>query len=385
MKKVFLKQLLGIFVGASILIVGLLWRQSANRECGIGLGKTFSPASGARETVNEVVLSRPVLSTPPKQPDGDLEKARHEQTSLPENSRPNSPRSPNQFQAHAALLPHDLTSVAEQSSASVTLGDVLHKSQQDEARCLGLPIEVRTRRAGIRLRFVPSGTFEMGRGEDSEITALGHQEYYRPHRVALVRPFYLGVFPVTQREWKVVNGQTPSHFPYHDGSRPVEEVSWHDCEKFMASLCLLEGVAPGTYRLPTEAEWEYACRAGSTSAYNSGAHLSVLVANCIQPRPDDEAAELWWRMATTPVRMFPPNRWGFYDMHGNVLNWCLDWFAPYPEGSQTNPTGPADGRFKVLRGGSFDTPDLHCGSGYRHSGTPDHQYWDTGLRVLRVL
>jgi formylglycine-generating enzyme required for sulfatase activity len=193
------------------------------------------------------------------------------------------------------------------------------------------------------------------------------------HQVTLTRPYYLGVYPVTQEEYERVMGSNPSGFK---GKRhPVENVSWDDAMAFIAQLNTLASKKSlgGSYRLPTEGEWEYACRAGTTTAYSFG----------------DSESELkkygWYfensRITTHPVGEKLPNGWGLYDMHGNVWEWCADWYDDYPIIAVTDPTGPTVGSFRVFRGGSWNFVAAYCRSADRSGIDPSFRDFGSGLRV----
>jgi formylglycine-generating enzyme required for sulfatase activity len=200
--------------------------------------------------------------------------------------------------------------------------------------------------AGVvtHLRWIPPGRFLMG-SPDEEV---GRDSDEGPqHLVTLSRGFWLAGAPCTQAEWHAVMGTNPSGFKGND--LPVEQVSWRDCREFCKRIRLrFPGLEP---RLPTEAEWEYACRAGTTSAYNDGSA-------CTEPERKDPALDrLGWFNEnsggkTHQVRQKEANRWGLYDMHGNVREWCEDWYGDYSADDQVDPTGPASGSARVFRGGS---------------------------------
>ncbi|MFM8771882.1 MAG: bifunctional serine/threonine-protein kinase/formylglycine-generating enzyme family protein, partial [Candidatus Kapaibacterium sp.] len=211
---------------------------------------------------------------------------------------------------------------------------------------------------GIELKLLPAGTFTMGQaGGDSDET---------PHRVTLTQPFYIGVYEVTNAQWKRVMGSVPSN--WKDDDRPVEQVSWDDAVEFCKKLSELpeERRAGRVYRLPTEAEWEYACRAGSTTQYSFG---------------DDESqlGEHGWFEdnsggQTHPVGQKRPNDWGLYDMHGNVWEWCSDWYGDYPKGAVTDPQGPASASGRVARGGSWGRTAWFCRSASRYGLVQSNRY-----------
>ncbi|MFO0844065.1 MAG: SUMF1/EgtB/PvdO family nonheme iron enzyme [Gemmataceae bacterium] len=220
------------------------------------------------------------------------------------------------------------------------------------------------------------------------------------HRVELTWPFYLGVFPVTQAEYRVVTGTAPSHFCPGGGGReqvegldtdrfPVEMVNWDLGHLFCLRLSELpqERRAGRRYRLPTEAEWEYACRAGLSFAgpFHQGATLSSRQANFNgREEPYGGAAEGPWLERTCPVDAYPPNAFGLYDLHGNVSEWCADWFAAhyYEESPEADPPGPATGDRRVLRGGSWNDYGRHCRAALRYDRPPEEERTDFGFRVV---
>src|SRR5262249_11255020 len=157
---------------------------------------------------------------------------------------------------------------------------------------------------------------------------------------------FLGACPVTQAQWQAVMGYNLSRFKGEN--RPVDGVSWEDCQEFCMKLSKLEGKV---YRLPTEAEWEFACRAGTTTPFATGPTISTDHANFDGTYIYEGGKKGVYRKATTPVGSFPPNAWGLCDMHGNVWEWCSDLYGPYPDGDITDPIGPATGEDRVLRGG----------------------------------
>ena len=181
------------------------------------------------------------------------------------------------------------------------------------------------------LVLIPAGKFMMG----SPTTEVGRKNDETQHQVTLTKPFYMGKYEVTQEQWEGVMGINPSKTK---GEKlPVTDVSWNDCQEFIKKL---NSKTNGGYRLPTEAEWEYACRAGTTTMYSVGNSLTKSDANI-----DSDSIKA--------VGGYKPNTFGLHDMHGNVYEWCEDWKADYPEGAITNPKGPASGSTRVLRGGSF--------------------------------
>jgi formylglycine-generating enzyme required for sulfatase activity len=201
--------------------------------------------------------------------------------------------------------------------------------------------------------------------------------------VTITRPFYLGVFPVTQGQYEKVAGKNPSHFTRSRGGGPdypVETITWYEAEQFCAKLGLLpdEEIHGRAYRLPTEAEWEFACRAGTTSAYHGGEKLSAKVAHY---------ASSGGAAKTAPVGSYPANAWGLYDMHGNVLEWVQDWYDEYYyfESGKTDPQGPDRGHLKVVRGGCFAAIATDCRSAARRPHAPDSPSNTIGFRAVLLV
>jgi uncharacterized protein (TIGR02996 family) len=238
---------------------------------------------------------------------------------------------------------------------------------------------------GMEFTLVPAGTFLMGAPE-SEPERYADELPQRP--VTLTQSFYLGVYPVTQRQYEAIMGANPSDFHGgHNGGpdHPVDTVSWHDAVEFCRRLSdrASEREAGRVYRLPTEAEWEHACRAGTTSPYSFGDVCSGREANCDGHYPYNGAGKGPFLQRTTRVGTFEPNAWGLFDMHGNVWEWCADWYDrdSYRRGPTTDPTGPTDGEERVLRGGSWFFRAQRCRSAARLGVSPDGRYHIDGFRV----
>ena len=221
---------------------------------------------------------------------------------------------------------------------------------------------------GVKMDFVliKAGSFQMG-------SERGYSDEKPVHEVTITKPFYMGVYELSQAQWKALMGDNPANFKGDD--LPVEQVSWEDCQKFLAKLKEKAGQGM-TCRLPTEAEWEYACRAGSTAAYCFG---------------DDEGGlgEYAWYTAnsdtkTHPVGQKKPNAWGLYDMHGNVWEWCADrydyWY--YGESPAEDPKGPAAADSRVVRGGAWLNDSVDARSASRIGNSPSFRYRTLGCRVV---
>jgi formylglycine-generating enzyme required for sulfatase activity len=223
-----------------------------------------------------------------------------------------------------------------------------------------------TRLVQIDFVLIPAGTFMMG-SED------GEKNEQSVHPVTIRMPFYLGKYEVTQAQWEAVMGHNPSRFT-GDPQRPVEKVSWEDVQEFIRLLNV--AAKSPKFRLPTEAEWEYAARAGTTTAYSFG---------------DDEKqlGEYAWYdknsgSTTHPVGRLKPNAWGLYDMYGNVWEWVQDWYVTYTAASAVDPTGPASGSLRVDRGGSWFHGAGDCRSAARGNGRPGGRAGLLGFRLVRT-
>ena len=225
----------------------------------------------------------------------------------------------------------------------------------------------------LNLVFIPEGTFTMGSPPDEE----GHNDDETQHEVRITRPFYMGQHLVTQEQFKGIMGFNPSYF---DGAPlPVETVSWFDCVSFCQALSEKLGKS---FRLPTEAEWEYACRAGTAGPFGTGSNISTDQANfdgkfAYGGGPTGES-----RHQTTPVGSFASNAWDLYDMHGNVWEWCADWYGPYGQGPVTDPQGPPDGDIRILRGGSWFHGPADCRSAQRDALDSGRRHSLYGFRVI---
>jgi len=231
--------------------------------------------------------------------------------------------------------------------------------------------------ASIDQEFVriPAGTFLMG----SERDEPGREAQERQHEVTLSRSFYLARTEVTQAQWQRVMGTNPSRFADCPDC-PVEEISAHEIELFLTRASDLEGV---NFRLPTEAEWEYACRAGTDTVFGIGDELDTDHANYDghYPLVDQPAGE--FRERTTPVGSFSANPWGLFDMNGNVWEWTADLHCEYPAGQITDPRGSCATAFRVIRGGSwiFGADSARCALRYTHR--PEHVGPSLGFRLAR--
>ena len=237
------------------------------------------------------------------------------------------------------------------------------------------------------MRLIGPGTFTMGQNRFTSNP---------PHEVTLTQPFYCAVFETTQKQWELVTGGNPSQSP--GGTRPVEKVSYNairgktegakwpatnsvDEASFLGVLRLKTGLA--ALDLPTEAQWEYACRAGSTNLYNGVDTQDMdLLGRYADNQSDGRGG---YSSKHTAVGSYLPNAWGLYDMHGNVWEWCLDWFHGLSDASVTNPTGPPSGSDRMQRGGSWGNAASTCTSEKREKHEPSDEYANTGFRLFRTL
>jgi sulfatase modifying factor 1 len=238
------------------------------------------------------------------------------------------------------------------------------------------PCVPRIEEAGMIFAWCPPGTFLMGSPESEAERSDDETQ----HRVTLSKGFWLGVTPVTQAQWQAILGSNPSNFKGED--RPVEQVSWEDCQAFCTKLRERTGK---TFRLPTEAEWEYACRAGTATPFSFGATITPDQVNYDGNYPYSGAPKGVYRQQTTPVGSFPANDWGLYDMHGNVYEWCADWFGQYSSSDQKDPVSGNNGDARVLRGGSWGGYARWCRSACRRGDAPSNRYVDVGCRLVLCL
>jgi|APCOG7522876152_1049122.scaffolds.fasta_scaffold15171_2 formylglycine-generating enzyme required for sulfatase activity len=236
------------------------------------------------------------------------------------------------------------------------------------------PKEKITNTLGMELVLIQPGQFMMGSPEDEP----GRNSGEKPHQVNLTKPFYLQTTEVTQAQWKALMGKNPASNKRCGESCPVEEVSWEDAQEFVRKLNQKEGT--DKYRLPTEAEWEYACRAGSTTAFPNG---SITKLDCGRDANLDAIA--WYcgnsQNIIKPVAGKKPNVWGLYDMLGNVQEWCQDWFGAYPDDEVTNPHGSKKGSYRVMRGGVWYSPARDCRSASRFGSPPRYRFRHIGFRL----
>jgi len=218
----------------------------------------------------------------------------------------------------------------------------------------------------LDLVLIPPGKFVMG----SPPIEIGHHVSETQHEVTLTKPFYMGKYEVTQEQWEKVMGNNPSQVK---GEKlPVTNASWENCQEFIKRL---NANTSGGYRLPTEAEWEYSCRAGTTTAYSFGDKLTKAIAN-YATGPQGR---------TKAVGSYNPNAFGLHDMHGNVWEWCEDWRGDYRAGGVIDPKGPPTGERRILRGGSCDGASDCRSSGRINFGSPAYRVTFNGFRLAKTI
>jgi len=253
------------------------------------------------------------------------------------------------------------------------------KSEQTESETA-----IFTNSLGMAFVRIPAGTFTMGSQPGEPYRGIDERQY----PVVITRSFYMQTTEVTIGQWRPLMGRGFLLRWVGPAGMPVTRVSWFDVQSYIAKL---NDLGEGRYRLPTEAEWEYAARAGTISAYSWGDDIDCTLAmyasnshgvnDCLTfPRPphipEDNPA---------PVKSFNPNRWGLYDMHGNVWEWVQDWYAPYPHQLQTDPRGPDKGAERVRRGGGWDDHGAALRSANRAHAHPASRLLSTGLRLVRIV
>lgn len=235
------------------------------------------------------------------------------------------------------------------------------------------PPKTFTNSLGIKFVWIPPGSFMMGSPmEESERQANETQ-----HKVTLTKGFYMGVYTVTQEEWQQVMNKNPSEFK-GEKNLPVEAISWEDCQEFIAKLREKD---KKPYRMPTEAEWEYACRAGTKTPFHFGETISTDQANYDGEGVYGNGKKGRFLGRTLPVGTFPANAWGLHEMHGNVWQWCQDWYGEYPQGDAVDPVGAKTAKGRVLRGGAWYSDPLGCRSAFRFWFVPTSRRPYFGLRL----
>jgi formylglycine-generating enzyme required for sulfatase activity len=255
---------------------------------------------------------------------------------------------------------------------------------------------------------IEGGSFTMG----SPPTEVNHEKDEARHPVS-INTFYMGKYEVSQAEYEAVMGTNPSSDK--GGNLPVVSVNWYDAVEYCNARSLKEGLTPAYtinksktdvnntndedsvkwmvtwnqkangYRLPSEAEWEYACRAGTATPFNVGNNITTSQSNYNGTEPYNSNTRGIDRDRTLPVGSFLPNAWGLYDMHGNVFEWCWDWYGTYSADAQTNPSGASSSSRRVTRGGCYVQGAADVRSAYRGANTPSDYFRCHGFRIARSL
>ena len=254
---------------------------------------------------------------------------------------------------------------------------VAEKAQRLENGFMDQVLEAEKAVASIEFASIPAGKFLMG----SPATEKERYQNENQHEVTLTQGFRMGVHEVTQAQYEQVMGENPSE--NKGATLPVETVSYDEALAFCKKLSDLpaEKAAGRKYRLPTEAEWEYCCRAGTSTPFHFGNELNGTQANCDGNNPYGTTKKGPNLGKTSPVGSYPANAWGLYDMHGNVWEWCQDRHGDYPEGPVTDPSGPEAGSFCVLRGGSWFDVAANCRSAFRNWIAPSLRSLRFGFRL----
>lgn len=263
------------------------------------------------------------------------------------------------------------TSLVVASRGDAASGEAANTAAKSAARSAPAKTATVDLGGGVKMEFVllGPGSFIMGSDENT-----GDGDESPEHKVTLSQPFYLGKYEVTQEQWAAVMGHNPSEFK--GAKRPVDTVSWNDCQLFVAKLQEKTG---REFALPTEAQWEFACRAGTTTLWSFG-------------KDAGQAGDYAWvgdnsGGTTHPVGGKKPNPWGLYDMHGNVWEWCADWYEKhaYAGGDATDPRGPGASGGRILRGGAWGEHPNNIRSACRNCIGPDIRHNGTGLRCLMLV
>ena len=250
-------------------------------------------------------------------------------------------------------------------------GNLIHKGTDEKT---GMPKEIRHKTTGIHLVLIAPGSFQMGSNN-------GHNDEKPVHKVTITKPFYLGKYEVTQAEWFEAMNSKPWRNEKNAGrvtTASVNHVSWNQCQEFLVKLNQSSGLKSGMrFALPTEAQWEYACRAETTTKYYFGDDASKLGDYAWFNKNAFEVNEKY----AHPVGKKKPNAFGLYDMHGNVWEWCQDWYGDYQSTSAIDPSGPTGGKRRVMRGGSWYDSPFGCRSAGRLGFFPVMRTGDIGFRV----
>lgn len=239
----------------------------------------------------------------------------------------------------------------------------------------GIWLEFALKEITQRMRWINPGRFLMGSPEEEPC----RYHYETQHEVTLTKGFWIADTACSQELWQVVMESNPSKFI--GAKRPVENVSWDDCGEFLRKINVL--VPDLALCLPTEAQWEYSCRAGTSTPFSFGINITPDQVNYNGEYEYLGGNKALNRKQTVEMKSLPPNQWGLYEMHGNVWEWCADWFGKYETGSVINPIGPSEGSYHVLRGGSGFSSAADCRSAARSRFHLGSRYNRNGFRFLR--
>ena len=241
-----------------------------------------------------------------------------------------------------------------------------------------------TNTLGMTFVLISPGTFTMGSPPGEPFRGSSETQ----HQVNISKPFYMQTTEVTVKQWYSIMRKRMLVFQQNSDDMPVTRVSWYDCMKFIQKLNRL---GQGKYRLPTEAEWEYAARAGTSTAYSWGDTIDCDKAMYANNSLKNNKCQRYIKSKglqidqPAPVKSYAPNAWGLYDMLGNVWEWCSDWLGAYSKSPVTDPTGPESGSMRIRRGGSWFKYGYYCRSANRNYGDPAARYRTTGFRLVREI
>ena len=291
----------------------------------------------------------------------------------------------------ASILSTDDGSQLSGNARNYSALDDGHKSMRDLALAL-TGVNVETQALPNNFVRIAGGTFLMG----SPSMEVGRKENEAQHRVT-VDSFYISKYEVTQKEYADIMGENPSNIK--GPNLPVEQVTWFNAIQYCNARSVREGLKPAYtitadddiiwdresngYRLPTEAEWEYACRAGTAGPFSAGNNITTREANYNGGYPYNNNPKGSFRRQTSEVGTFPSNPWGLHDMHGNVWEWCWDWYEVYGTATQTNPQGPSSGEYRIIRGGSWNYEAKQMRSANRSAINPFSFHDFLGFRLVR--
>ena len=276
----------------------------------------------------------------------------------------------------------ELPSEALPSGWLEKLSQTVVASNQEKRRA-GEPLTIWYRDLEIPFVWCPPGRFIMGSPE----TEMARKPDERQRLVTISRGFWMATTPTLQSVWREVMGPGSNRSYFRDSKLPVERVEWDDCIEFISRLNATGGLAPTgwSFGLPTEAQWEYACRAGTTTPFSFGSSHTGFDANSDSNHPYGNSFAKGPRLrSTTRPGEYPANPWGLYDMHGNVWEWCADWYAPYFGDEMVDPRGPESGVYRVCRGGSWRFHCRHARSASRYCGKPHARKMELGFRMVLV-